>query len=64
MLLQTVSIGKAKRVYTTLSPEDCSEYEAVKMAVLKSFEQVPEAYLKKFRDKKKEDEVICRIPER
>ena len=55
MLLQTVLNGKAQRVYATLSPEECSEYEAVKMAVLKSFELVPEAYRQKFRDKKKED---------
>ena len=55
MLLQTVLTGKAQRVYATLSPEECSEYEAVKMAVLKIFELVPEAYRLKFRDKKKED---------
>ena len=55
MLLQTVLTGKAQRVYATLSPEECSEYEAVKMAVLKNFELVPEAYQQKFRDKKNED---------
>ena len=55
MLLQTVLTGKAQRVYATLSPEECSLYEAVKMAVLKNFELVPEAYRQKFRDKKKED---------
>ena len=54
MLLKIVLIGKAQRVYATLSPEECSEYEAVKMAVLKTFE--PEEYRQKFRDKKKEDE--------
>ena len=49
-------IGKAQRVYATLSPEECSEYEAVKMAILKNFEPVPEAYRQKFWDKKKEEE--------
>ena len=37
MLLQTVLTGKAQKVYATLSPEEYSEYEVVKMAVLKSF---------------------------
>ena len=56
MLLQTVLTGKAQRVYATLSPEECSEYEAVKMAVLKNFELVPEKYRQKFQEKEKEDE--------
>ena len=55
MLLQTVLTGKALKVYATLSPEECSEYEAVKMVVLKNFELVPEAYRQKSRDKKKEE---------
>ena len=55
MLLQTVLIGKAQRVYATLSPEGCPESEAVKMAVLKSFELVPEAYRQKFWDMRKEN---------
>ena len=56
MLLQTVLTGKAQRVYVTLSAEECSEYEAVKMVVLKNFELVPEEYRQKFQEKEKEDE--------
>ena len=53
MLLQTVLRGKAQRAYATLPTENCTDYDLVKSAVLKSFELVPEAYRQKFRTQRK-----------
>ena len=53
MLLQTVLTGKAQRAYATLPTENCTDYDLVKAAVLKSFELVPEAYRQKFRTQRK-----------
>lgn len=39
--------------YTSLSPELSLDYEAVKVAVLRAYELVPEAYCQKFRRFKK-----------
>ena len=54
MLLQSVFVGKAREIYPCLSFEQCQNYDAVKKAVLKAYELVPEAYRQKFRSAKKE----------
>ena len=55
MLFQTVLMGKAQRAYATLPTENCTDYELVKAAILKSFELVPEAYRHKFRTQRKKE---------
>ncbi|PIK60809.1 hypothetical protein BSL78_02290 [Apostichopus japonicus] len=49
-----VFIGKAREIYSSLSIEQCHNYDVVKKAVLKAYELVPEAYRQKFRSAKKE----------
>ena len=46
--------GKAREIYSSLSIEQCQNYDAVRKAVLKAYELVPEAYRQKFRSAKKE----------
>ena len=53
-LLQSVFVGKAREIYSSLSMEQCQSFDAVKKAVLKAYELVPEAYQQKFRSAKKE----------
>ena len=54
-LLQSVFIGKARQIYSSLSIQQCHiNYDAVKKAVLKAYELVPVAYRQKFRNAKKE----------
>lgn len=56
MLHQTVLMGKAQKIHTTMPPEGCADFEIVKVAVLKSFDLVPEAYRQqKFRQQKKRE---------
>ena len=52
-LLQSVLIGKAAEVYTSLSLEQSVKYDVVKEAILKAYELVPEAYRQKFRSYRK-----------
>ena len=54
LLLQSVFVGKAREIYSSLSIEQCQNYDAVKKAVLKAYELLPEAYRQKFRSAKKE----------
>ena len=54
LLLQSVFNGKAREIYSSLSIQQCQNYDAVKKAVLKAYELVPEAYRQKFRSAKKE----------
>ena len=54
LLLQSVVIGKARKIYTQLSLEQSSNYDKVKELILKGYELVPEAYRQKFRDCRKE----------
>ena len=44
LLLQSVVIGKAREIYTQLSPEQGSDYDKVRERILKAYELVPEAY--------------------
>ena len=55
MLLQTALTGKAQKAYTTLSAEDCKNYDTVKKTILQSCEMVPEAYRQKFRNQRKSE---------
>ena len=58
LLLQSVIIGKAREIYTSLTVEQSSSYDTVKELILKAYELVPEAYRQKFRNCKKENEQI------
>ena len=49
VLLQSVLNGKAQETYSSLCEEESFDYERVKMAILKAYELVPEAYRQKFR---------------
>jgi len=48
LLLQSVLTGKAHEIYSALSVEQSSRYDAVKSAILKAYEFVPEAYRQQF----------------
>ena len=50
LLVQSVLRGKAQEAYSALSVEECSDYASVKVAILKAYELVPEAYRQKFRN--------------
>lgn len=53
LMLQCRLVGKAMEVYSTLSVEDTLQYDIVKVAILRAYELVPEAYRQKFRNHKK-----------
>uniref|UniRef100_A0AAR2LUH6 SCAN box domain-containing protein n=1 Tax=Pygocentrus nattereri TaxID=42514 RepID=A0AAR2LUH6_PYGNA len=53
LLLQCRLTGKARDVCSSLSLSDSMEYEAVKAAILRAYELVPEAYRQRFREYKK-----------
>ncbi len=48
LLLQCKLTGKAQEVCATLSLEDSLKYDAVKAAILRAYELVPEAYRQRF----------------
>ena len=54
-LLQAALKGKAQETFAALSVDDSSDYDAVKAAILKAYELVPETYRQKFRNYKKDD---------
>ena len=49
MLLQSHLVGKSQEIYSSLTVEQCSDYDFVKPEVLKAYELVPEAYRQRFR---------------
>ena len=49
-LVQTKLTGKAREVYACLTLEESTDNEEVKEAVLRTTEQDPEIYRKRFRD--------------
>ena len=49
-LLQTVLKGKAQETYASLSFTDSANYDTVKIAILRCYEMVPEAYRQRFRE--------------
>ena len=50
LLLQSVLVGKAWEIYSAMSIEQSSQYNHVKIAILKAYELVPEAYGQNFRN--------------
>ena len=52
-LIQCKLVGKAQKVYVTLSEEVSRDYDQVKTLILKSYELIPEAYRQKFRELRK-----------
>ena len=48
LLLQSILVGRTREVYAALTIEESSQYHIVKVAVLKAYELVPEAYRQKF----------------
>ena len=55
LLLQSVLVGKARDVYSTMSVEQSSQYDHVKRAVLKTYKLVPVAYRQNFRNCRKQE---------
>ena len=55
VLQQSVFVGKAQEVYSALPVEHSARYQTVRAAVLKAYEQVPEAYRQKFRNSTEDD---------
>ena len=55
LLLQSVLVGKAREVYSSMSVEQSAQYELVKSTILKAYELVPEAYQQHFRRSKKKE---------
>ncbi|XP_056905675.1 uncharacterized protein LOC130534961 [Takifugu flavidus] len=54
LLLQCVLTGKAQEAFSALSMADSENYNSVKIAVLKAYKLVPEAYRQKFRTSRKQ----------
>lgn len=44
LLLQSVLVEQVQEAYSALSIEQSADYEAVKMAILRAYELVPETY--------------------
>jgi transposase InsO family protein/predicted transcriptional regulator len=52
-ILQTQLNGKALKVFSELSVEDCENYDELKKAILTAYELCPEVYRKRFRASRK-----------
>ena len=61
MLFLTVIKDKAQDAYAALSVEDCGVYHVKKAAILNAYELVPGAHRQKFRNKKKDDELMLNL---
>ncbi len=48
VMLQTVITSKVQETYAALTMEDRKNYDKVKVAILKAYELVPEAYHQRF----------------
>lgn len=55
LLLQSVLVEQVQEAYSALSIEQSADYEAVKMAILRAYELVPETYWQRFRSLNKVD---------
>ena len=55
VLLQSVFVGKACIIYSTIPVKHSARYQIVKDTVLNAYKQVPEAYRQKFRISTKND---------
>ena len=51
LLLQS----KAREMYSALSVDQSSDYDVAKVAILKAYELIPEAYRQQFRGCRKEE---------
>src|SRR6218665_147307 len=49
-LIHTKLTGKASKVFSALSIEQCKDYDVVKAALLTAYSRIPEFYRKKFRN--------------
>src|SRR6218665_3384963 len=49
-LIHTKLTGKASKVFSALSTEQCKDYDVVKAALLTAYSRIPEFYRKKFRN--------------
>lgn len=56
LLLQSVFTGKAQQAFISLSVSERKNYQCIKDAVLRAFEQVPEFYRQRFRNWRKNDQ--------
>ncbi|XP_030835976.1 uncharacterized protein LOC115921856 [Strongylocentrotus purpuratus] len=54
-LIQSKFSGKARDAYLAMTMADVSDYDKVKLSVLKAYELVPEAYRQRFRKARKEE---------
>ena len=54
ILLQSVLVGKAQEVFSSLSDDQSQDYELVKKSILSAYELVPEAYRQRFRTLKRQ----------
>ena len=52
-LIHTQLTGKAQKVFSELSVEECQDYDILKQALLRAYARVPEFYRKRFRTMKK-----------
>ena len=59
LLLQCVLTGKAQEAYSAVCAQEGLTYEMVKLAVLRAYELVPEAYRQRFRQWVKSDKQTC-----
>ena len=55
LLLQSVMSAKAQEAYIAMDGSERKDYPAVKQAILKAYELVPEAYRQRFRNCRKND---------
>lgn len=53
LILQCVFTGRARRAFSALISAESSDYEKFKVAVLKAYELIPEAYRHKFWSQRK-----------
>src|SRR5688572_240815 len=52
-LIHTQLTGKAQKVFSELSVEECQDYDILKQALLRAYARVPEFYRKRFRTMRK-----------
>lgn len=53
LLLQSALVGKAAKIFSSLSEEQSCDYAIVKNSILNAYELVPEAYRQKFRNRQR-----------
>ena len=58
LLLQSGLVGKARAVYSALSVEESSQYDTVKMSILKAYELVSAMVYKHQEDREAD---LCRV---